>query len=194
MPSKSKLFKSKTGRTLSKKVQAFIRHCAETGNAADAIRHAGFNTKDPENMGRQYRFRYRVQIEKAVTERIELEQPGALDVIVKLAKDSENDQVRLKAAQDILNRGNHLIGQRADQAKPEQSTADLIAEMVRIQGEQATALALERMDIPIPDYIAEQVRRAGLPRAEPATTGQGEHIPPVDEGEQEQAQGESLPN
>lgn len=157
MSPNTKSFKSKTGRTLSAKVQAFIHHCAETGNAADAIRKAGFNTKNPDNMGRQYRHRYRQLIEQAVTDRIEREQPAALNVIVQLSTSSDNDRVKLDAAKDILNRGSHLAGQRAEQARPEQTTAELIATMVEGMGAEATALALAKLNIPVPEYVTKQL-------------------------------------
>lgn len=139
----------------------FIRLYAETGNHTEAIKRAGYKSKNPDAMGRTYKVRYRKEIDAAVSARISELEPTALSAIAELAKGADSEQVKLKANQDLLDRGKHLRGERTEQAEPEQTTADLIAEMVRMTGHEATALALRKLGIPVPDYISEQLEQAG---------------------------------
>lgn len=185
--SKPKQIKSKGGRKLGAQAQTFIREVAETGDATAAITKAGYKSKNPADMGRSYRHRYRAEIHQAMIDRIENDQPVALSNIKAIAEDKETPAgVRLKANQDILDRGNLLRGERLPAEKQERSTDELISAMVDGMGVAATALALANLNIPVPEYITAQLHAE---QVGPASKSGG--IPTIPHKQDEM---DSLPN
>jgi len=73
--------------------------------------------------------RYADEIDKAVLDGYKQETPFAKKIIIDLAKDSKNEMVKLKAAQDILARAGHDAAHKVEHLTKEQTKEELEARL-----------------------------------------------------------------
>lgn len=158
----------KRGLPVTDRCQKFIERMAHHGQSEQAAVEAGYSAKSAASMGRTLAAKYRDEIQQGLADRIGSEQSGAFEIICDLAANSENDQVRLKAAMDIMSRGPHLAGQRLESDNPDaQSIPELIEEMLQQVGPELTAQILTKQGIPVPEHIAEACKAKETEQVEP---------------------------
>ena len=113
MPPKQPDFRTPIrGRKLAPRRARFIMEFVTTGNGAQAVIAAGYKTRNPLRLAGVLRFHLKEYIDQAVAVRLTGLQPVALKTIVYLAGSAKSEAVRLTAAKDIMDRGNHLAGTR----------------------------------------------------------------------------------
>jgi len=94
--------KTSTGKDSSEMRQAWIAEYIATGDRITAAAHAGY--KRPARAARKLEYEMRDQVREAMETAYAAYAPAALNVIVQLMQTAESEQVRLKAAQDVLSR------------------------------------------------------------------------------------------
>ena len=135
------------------KAKAFIQNVARGLPTREAAIQAGYPEKSAASKGRQLACDHAAAIDKAVALRIGRKQGFALDIIVDLANNSENDRVRLDAAKDILNRGAHVTATRQIDGQSMQSLEQLIRALEMQLGPAQTVTFLIANKIPVPDRL-----------------------------------------
>lgn len=124
------------------KTQRQIDFCNQyiiTGNAKKAALAAGYSASDPEKAGWRLKTRFQEYIQQAVKDNIGKMVPGALEIVNYLAINAESEQVRLKAAQDILDRAGYKPTNKTEQtvvSVEEKSTEELEAELASLIGQE----------------------------------------------------------
>ncbi len=161
-----KSYVSPAGRVYGKAAQTFISHMAKGGDQNTAVKLAGWNPKNLSVYASSCRLKYRAAIDRAVMDRMMDDQPVAYDVIVRLAGDPDTPAaVRLQAAKYIIDNGHTVRSGQATEIKKEQSTAELIKSFCDSVGAPATILALNKIGIPVPEYITAQAAGQFIPGA-----------------------------
>ena len=139
------------------KAKRFIENVAYGLPTRDAAIKAGYPEKSASSKGRSLAVDHATAIDKAVATRIGRKQGFALNIIVDLANNAENERVRLDAAKDILNRGAHVTGTRID-AGETQSLEQLIRALETQLGMEQTLHFLQANGIPLPERYQARVQ------------------------------------
>ncbi len=106
------------GKGLTHRQQAFVREYVSRGNVLQAARAAG--VKSPESSG--YRMIRNAKVQAAIAEarsgveaRLAGESAKALAILLNLMENAETDSVRLRAAQEVLDRARGRQGEKRDE-------------------------------------------------------------------------------
>ncbi len=110
------------GKGLTHRQQAFVREYASRGNVLQAARAAG--VKSPESSG--YRMMRNAKVQAAIAEARGGVEAKALAILLNLMENAETDSVRLRAAQEVLDRARGRQGERRDEADGRQVTRTLL--------------------------------------------------------------------
>jgi len=116
------------GRAFTEKEKAWYEAYMATGNASEAARRIGITTSV-----RQYGYGMKVRLKKYIQRDLQAMigncGPDALETIYDLAKNCEDANVRLKAAQDLLNRAGYKETQRVEVTVADKSDSELDSEI-----------------------------------------------------------------
>ncbi|MDR7867834.1 MAG: terminase small subunit [Sporomusaceae bacterium] len=114
---------------LTHRQQAFVREYASRGNVLQAARAAG--VKSPESSG--YRMMRNAKVQAAIAEvrggveaKLAGESAKALAILLNLMENAETDSVRLRAAQEVLDRARGRQGERRDEGDGRQGARTLL--------------------------------------------------------------------
>ena len=110
---------------LTEKQNAFVKEIALTGNGTQSAIKAGYSEKTAYQKGHQLRWQFQHQIENETRRLMASAVPGALAQIVDLASHATSEQVRLRAAKDIMDRAGLKPTERIENITVEKSTEEL---------------------------------------------------------------------
>lgn len=148
-------FKSLKQRTTSRSVtsmrrrlgptemeQAFIENYTEHGDQELAATQAGYSEKCIRSIASQLKRKLRTEIDARLAEKMNGDCAIARSVIVKLCTSSESEDIKLKAAKDILDRGGHPASKEIVSVKQTHSPGQLIERLREQLGDDvANAIA-----------------------------------------------------
>lgn len=117
------------GKGLTHRQQEFVREYVSRGNVLQAARAAG--VKSPESSG--YRMMRNAKVLAAIAEarggveeKLAGESAKALAILLNLMENAETDSVRLRAAQEVLDRARGRQGERRDEGEGRQGARTLL--------------------------------------------------------------------
>lgn len=125
----------------------FIENFTDHGDWELAAKQSGYSEKSAYVIGCQLKKKLVHEIDSRLTEKMGGDCVLARSVIVKLAKEASSEDVRLKAAKDIMDRGGHPASKEIISRDKKERPADQIAKIRELLGDEA-ADKLEREYLP----------------------------------------------
>ena len=116
---------------------SFCEHYIRTGNALQSAKAAGYGTSDEsaKRRGTELSKRYKEYIDSEIRQNLGSLVPIALKIVAELAEHGESETVRLKAAQDIMDRAGYKPTAKVEQkmvSVEERSTEELEEELKQL--------------------------------------------------------------
>jgi len=125
----------------------YIEFYTDHGDATLAAKQAGYSEHSAQVIGSQLKKKLRAELDERLTEKMTGDCALARSVIVKLCKEAQSDDIRLKAAKDIMDRGGHPAAKEII-AKEEKKRPDQLIEQLRGQLGDDVANAIARQYTP----------------------------------------------
>jgi phage terminase small subunit len=137
---------------------AFIEQYTEHGDATLAAVQAGYSEHSSQVIGSQLKKKLKTEIDAKLTDKMTADCVLARSVIVKLAKEAQSEDTRLKAAKDIMDRGGRPASKEIVSIKEKRDPAEMLAKLRDQLGDEvADKLAEEYM--PINTHEAPEVEQ-----------------------------------
>lgn len=143
----------------TEKELAFIESYTEHGDGTLAAIQAGYSEKSAQVIGSQLKKKLKQELDARLTEKMNADCVLARSVIVKLAKDAQSEDTRLKAAKDIMDRGGRPASKEIISVKENRTPTEL----------------LDKLRQELGDDIVDQLADKYLPQEEDKPTHEAGH-------------------
>ena len=135
----------RVGSIKSEKRRIFVERMIEHGDHIKAAKEAGYEKDDPQKFAVEAN-RLKRQLHdlllKGMKERFSSSAPKAAHVIETLMNSGESEAVRLKAAQDLLDRAGYQPTTRVEEVTEKKSVKELEAELIAVVGQEKAEVLL----------------------------------------------------
>ena len=153
----------RVGSIKSEKRRIFVERMIEHGDHIKAAKEAGYEKEDPQKFAveaNRLKRQLHDLILRGMKERFSSSAPKAAHVIETLMNSGESEAVRLKAAQDLLDRAGYKpvdkahITTRVEEVTEKKSVKELEAELISVVGHEKAEVLLgkrTRKQEPLPE-------------------------------------------
>ena len=135
----------RVGSIKSEKRRIFVERMIEHGDHIKAAKEAGYEKDDPQKFAveaNRLKRQLHDLILKGMKERFSSSAPKAAHVIETLMNSGESEAVRLKAAQDLLDRAGYQPTTRVEEVTEKKSVKELEAELISVVGQEKAEVLL----------------------------------------------------
>tara|TARA_R100000664_G_scaffold21989_1_gene31393 strand:+ start:1887 stop:2360 length:474 start_codon:yes stop_codon:yes gene_type:complete len=135
----------RVGSIKSEKRKIFVERMIEHGDHIKAAKEAGYEKDDPQKFAveaNRLKRQLHDLILKGMKERFSSSAPKAAHVIETLMNSGESEAVRLKAAQDLLDRAGYQPTTRVEEVTEKKSVKELEAELIAVVGQEKAEVLL----------------------------------------------------
>ena len=135
----------RVGSIKSEKRRIFVERMIEHGDHIKAAKEAGYENDDPQKFAveaNRLKRQLHDLILKGMKERFSSSAPKAAHVIETLMNSGESEAVRLKAAQDLLDRAGYQPTTRVEEVTEKKSVKELEAELIAVVGQEKAEVLL----------------------------------------------------
>jgi hypothetical protein len=135
----------RVGSIKSEKRRIFVERMIEHGDHIKAAKEAGYEKEDPQKFAveaNRLKRQLHDLILKGMKERFSSSAPKAAHVIETLMNSGESEAVRLKAAQDLLDRAGYQPTTRVEEVTEKKSVKELEAELISVVGQEKAEVLL----------------------------------------------------
>lgn len=135
----------RVGSIKSEKRKIFVERMIEHGDHIKAAKEAGYEKEDPQKFAveaNRLKRQLHDLILKGMKERFSSSAPKAAHVIETLMNSGESEAVRLKAAQDLLDRAGYQPTTRVEEVTEKKSVKELEAELIAVVGQEKAEVLL----------------------------------------------------
>ena len=135
----------RVGSIKSEKRRIFVERMIEHGDHIKAAKEAGYEKEDPQKFAveaNRLKRQLHDLILKGMKERFSSSAPKAAHVIETLMNSGESEAVRLKAAQDLLDRAGYQPTTRVEEVTEKKSVKELEAELIAVVGQEKAEVLL----------------------------------------------------
>mgnify|MGYP003115710948 FL=1 len=135
----------RVGSIKSEKRRIFVERMIERGDHIKAAKEAGYEKEDPQKFAveaNRLKRQLHDLILKGMKERFSSSAPKAAHVIETLMNSGESEAVRLKAAQDLLDRAGYQPTTRVEEVTEKKSVKELEAELIAVVGQEKAEVLL----------------------------------------------------
>jgi hypothetical protein len=135
----------RVGSIKSEKRRLFVERMIEHGDHIKAAKEAGYEKEDPQKFAveaNRLKRQLHDLILKGMKERFSSSAPKAAHVIETLMNSGESEAVRLKAAQDLLDRAGYQPTTRVEEVTEKKSVKELEAELISVVGQEKAEVLL----------------------------------------------------
>ena len=135
----------RVGSIKSEKRKIFVERMIEHGDHIKAAKEAGYEKEDPQKFAveaNRLKRQLHDLIIKGMKERFSSSAPKAAHVIETLMNSGESEAVRLKAAQDLLDRAGYQPTTRVEEVTEKKSVKELEAELISVVGQEKAEVLL----------------------------------------------------
>ena len=135
----------RVGSIKSEKRRIFVERMIEHGDHIKAAKEAGYEKEDPQKFAveaNRLKRQLHDLILKGMNERFSSSAPKAAHVIETLMNSGESEAVRLKAAQDLLDRAGYQPTTRVEEVTEKKSVKELEAELISVVGQEKAEVLL----------------------------------------------------
>jgi len=135
----------RVGSIKSEKRKIFVERMIEHGDHIKAAKEAGYEKDDPQKFAveaNRLKRQLHDLILKGMKERFSSSAPKAAHVIETLMNSGESEAVRLKAAQDLLDRAGYQPTTRVEEVTEKKSVKELEAELISVVGQEKAEVLL----------------------------------------------------
>ena len=135
----------RVGSIKSEKRKIFVERMIEHGDHIKAAKEAGYEKEDPQKFAveaNRLKRQLHDLILKGMKERFSSSAPKAAHVIETLMNSGESEAVRLKAAQDLLDRAGYQPTTRVEEVTEKKSVKELEAELISVVGQEKAEVLL----------------------------------------------------
>ena len=147
----------RVGSIKSEKRRIFVERMIEHGDHIKAAKEAGYKKEDPQKFAveaNRLKRQLHDLILRGMKERFSSSAPKAAHVIETLMNSGESEAVRLKAAQDLLDRAGYQPTTRVEEVTEKKSVKELEAELISVVGHEKAEVLLgkrTRKQEPLPE-------------------------------------------
>ena len=135
----------RVGSIKSEKRRIFVERMIEHGDHIKAAKEAGYEKEDSQKFAveaNRLKRQLHDLILKGMKERFSSSAPKAAHVIETLMNSGESEAVRLKAAQDLLDRAGYQPTTRVEEVTEKKSVKELEAELIAVVGQEKAEVLL----------------------------------------------------
>ena len=135
----------RVGSIKSEKRKIFVERMIEHGDHIKAAKEAGYEKEDPQKFAveaNRLKRQLHDLILKGMKERFSSSAPKAAHVIETLMNSGEIEAVRLKAAQDLLDRAGYQPTTRVEEVTEKKSVKELEAKLIAVVGQEKAEVLL----------------------------------------------------
>ena len=135
----------RVGSIKSEKRRIFVERMIEHGDHIKAAKEAGYEKEDPQKFAveaNRLKRQLHDLILKGMKERFSSSAPKAAHVIETLMNSGESEAVRLKAAQDLLDRAGYQPTTRVEEVTEKKSVKELEAKLIAVVGQEKAEVLL----------------------------------------------------
>ena len=135
----------RVGSIKSEKRKIFVERMIVHGDHIKAAKEAGYEKDDPQKFAveaNRLKRQLHDLILKGMKERFSSSAPKAAHVIETLMNSGESEAVRLKAAQDLLDRAGYQPTTRVEEVTEKKSVKEMEAELIAVVGQEKAEVLL----------------------------------------------------